>query len=117
PDGAMSSRKGNIVPLQSLIDRMEEMIKQKYLSRYEGVWSPAEIDETAHIVAEGAIKFGMTKIDNNKKIVFDMEEWLKLDGESGPYIQYVYARINSLLNKLGRVKNEDIDFSVLNHTL
>ena len=101
PDGAMSSRKGNIVPLQRLIENMVKMIKEQYLARYINEWSAEEIEKTAQIVAKGAIKYGMTRIDPSKKIVFDMQEWLKLDGESGPYIQYAYARINSMLNKLG----------------
>lgn len=108
PDGAMSSRKGNIIPLQDLVDRMVSMIKDRYLSRYEGDWSPEEINSTAQIVAKGAIKYGMTRIDPGKKIVFDMEEWLKLDGESGPYIQYVYARINSMLHKLGKPTSDQV---------
>lgn len=107
PDGAMSSRKGNIVPLQSLIENMVKMIKEQYLSRYQNDWNPEEIEKTAQIVARGAIKYGMTRIDPSKKIVFDMQDWLKLDGESGPYIQYAYARINSMVNKLGNpVSNE-----------
>ncbi len=101
PDGAMSSRKGNIIPLQSLIDKMVQTIKDQYLARYKNDWSSDEIEKTAQIVAKGAIKYGMTRIDPSKKIVFDMDEWLKLDGESGPYIQYAYARINSMVNKLG----------------
>ncbi len=101
PDGAMSSRKGNIIPLQSLIDNMVQMIKDQYLARYKNEWSTDEVEKTAQIVAKGAIKYGMTRIDPAKKIVFDMQEWLKLDGESGPYIQYAYARINSMVNKLG----------------
>jgi arginyl-tRNA synthetase len=101
PDGAMSSRKGNIIPLQSLIENMVTMIKEQYLARYANDWSPQEIEKTAQIVAKGAIKYGMTRIDPAKKIVFDMQEWLKLDGESGPYIQYAFARINSMLTKLG----------------
>ena len=108
PDGAMSSRKGNIIPLQSLIENMVQMIKDQYLSRYASEWSAEEIEKTAQIVAKGAIKYGMTRIDPNKKIVFDMQEWLKLDGESGPYIQYVYARINSMVNKLGAPTSTDI---------
>lgn len=108
PEGAMSSRKGNIIPLQDLIDRMVMMIKERYLSRYKGDWSPSEIESTAQIVAKGAIKYGMTRIDPGKKIVFDMEEWLKLDGESGPYIQYVYARINSMLLKIGRAVSDEL---------
>lgn len=101
PDGAMSSRKGNIIPLQKLIENMVQMIKDQYLARYKDEWSVEEIEKTAQIVAKGAIKYGMTRIDPAKKIVFDMQEWLKLDGESGPYIQYVYARINSMVSKLG----------------
>jgi arginyl-tRNA synthetase len=101
PDGAMSSRKGNIVPLQALIENMVKMIKEQYLARYQNDWSQEEIEKTAQTVAKGAIKYGMTRIDPGKKIVFDMQEWLKLDGESGPYVQYAYARINSMVNKLG----------------
>lgn len=101
PDGAMSSRKGNIVPLQSLIENMVKLIKEQYLKRYENDWSADEVEATAQMVAKGAIKYGMTRIDPSKKIVFDMQEWLKLDGESGPYAQYAYARINSMVNKLG----------------
>lgn len=108
PDGAMSSRKGNIIPLQALIENMVKMIKEQYLARYIAEWSPEEIEKTAQIVAKGAIKYGMTRIDPSKKIVFDMQEWLKLDGESGPYIQYAYARINSMVNKLGAPASDDI---------
>ena len=113
PDGAMSSRKGNIVPIQALIDQMTSKIKTDYLARYESEWQQDEINEVANQVARGAIKYGMTCIDNNKKIVFDMDEWLKLDGESGPYIQYVHARINSIIKKLGEAK--DVDYGELVH--
>ena len=106
-DGAMSSRKGNIVALQDLIDNMILKIKTDYLAKYKDEWTQKDIDKTANIVASGAIKYGMTRVDSNKKIVFDMAEWLKLDGESGPYIQYVYARINSLVNKIGMPANFD----------
>ena len=105
PDGAMSSRKGNIVPLMKLVRSMEKHVLEKYLTRYEAEWSQAERDLVASQVAQGAIKYGMLKIDNNKKIVFDMEEWLKLDGDSGPFIQYSAARINSLLRKFTLQEN------------
>lgn len=110
PDGAMSSRKGNIIPLQSLIENMVKMIKDQYLNRYTGEWSSEQIEQTAQMVAKGAIKYGMTRIDPSKKIVFDMQEWLKLDGESGPYIQYAHARISSMLNKLGAPQAVDLNF-------
>ena len=113
PDGAMSSRKGNIVPLMELVARMEAFVKDRYLSRYLGEWTPEEIDSTASDVARGAIKYGMARIDANKKIVFEMEEWLKLDGESGPFIQYSHARVASLLRKLGWNPSEPADWSLL----
>lgn len=99
PDGAMSSRKGNIVPLTLLVKTMEETVRTNYLNRYADEWTEDEIHQTASIVAKGAIRFGMLRMDTNKKIVFDMNEWLKLEGESGPFIQYSYARIASLLRK------------------
>ena len=103
PDGAMSSRKGNIISLMLLVDKMKAHVKSEYLSRYAGEWSETEVELTSDIVAKGAIKYGMLRQDTNKKIVFDMNEWLKLDGESGPFIQYSFARINSLLKKFGPV--------------
>jgi arginyl-tRNA synthetase len=115
PDGAMSSRKGNIVSLMLLVENMRTHVKNEYLSRYANEWSPAEIEATANIVAKGAIKYGMLRQDTNKKIVFDMNEWLKLDGESGPFIQYSYARINSVLKKFGQPQVEHYDGSVLTH--
>lgn len=115
PDGAMSSRKGNIVPLTDLIHQMEQMVKKEYLARYEKEWSEDEVNLVASQVAQGAIKYGMLRMDTNKKIVFDMKEWLKLDGESGPFIQYSAARINSLIKKLGNTEGKEINWSVLNH--
>ncbi len=100
PDGAMSSRKGNIVPIMELIHKMRDHVRTHYLARYKEEWSQQEIDQTADMVTHGAIKYGMNAMDPNKKIIFKMEEWLKLDGESGPYIQYSYARIQSLLQKI-----------------
>jgi arginyl-tRNA synthetase len=94
---------------------MQEHVKLEYLSRYEKEWSEVEIENVADVVAKGAIKYGMLKQDTNKKIVFDMAEWLKLDGESGPFIQYSYARINSLLKKFSYDHSQQINGSLLSH--
>lgn len=117
PDGAMSSRKGNIVPITALIKEMQEHVKTQYLSRYKDEWEQSEIDDTAAIVAKGAIKYGMLKMDPNKKIVFDMKEWLKLDGDSGPYIQYAYARIQSILKKFRFDESIKVTGEKLEHPL
>jgi arginyl-tRNA synthetase len=117
PDGAMSSRKGNIIPLSHLLKSMEEQIKQQYLNKYltgEKPWTISEVNKTASIIADGAIKYGMLKIDNGRIIVFDMNEWLKLDGDTGPYLQYVYARISSLIEKVNAAEHsESPDWSKL----
>ena len=63
-------------------------MKTNYLKRYQNEWSGAEINLVASQVAQGAIKYGMLRMDTNKKIVFDMTEWLKIEGESGPFVQY-----------------------------
>lgn len=117
PDGAMSSRKGNIVPIMDLIEQMQETVKQNYLQRYVGDWEQGEIELTADIISKGAIKYGMTKIDPNRKIVFDMKEWLKIDGDSGTYLQYTYARINSLLKKITNEISTKHDWSTLNEEI
>ena len=109
----MSSRKGNIIPITSLIENMKSVVKTDYLDRYKETWTDDEIQQTADAVAQGAIKYGMNRMDPNKKIVFDMKEWLRLDGESGPYVQYAHARICSLLNKFGSENNNEVNWSAL----
>ena len=114
PDGAMSSRKGNIVPLMHLVHGMEKTIKEQYLNKYSDEWSTEEIEKTAQMVANGAIKYGMLRMDPGRKIVFNLDEWLKLDGETGPYLQYVHARIVSLEAKVGKLPNT-VNWDLLVH--
>ncbi len=114
PDGAMSSRKGNVIPLMSLVSQMKAHVRTEYLARYKEEWSAAEVESVSDCVAQGAIKYGMLRQDTNKKIVFDMAEWLKLDGESGPFIQYSYARVQSIIKKFA-VDTESFDGTLLSH--
>jgi arginyl-tRNA synthetase len=117
PDGAMSSRKGNIVPIMTLINQMDDTVTKNYLQRYIGDWSQEEIESTSDIISKGAIKYGMLKIDPNRKIVFDMNEWLKIDGDSGTYLQYTYARINSLIMRVSNDETEKSNWSLLNEDI
>ena len=110
--GPMSSRAGNIVPIMSLIEKMTDYIVDNFLNKYKGEWTEEKIKNTARLIAEGAIKYGMNQQDLNKKIVFDMKEWLKLDGRSGPYIQYAYARACSLLKKLNTQEEQESDINI-----
>ncbi len=117
PAGPMSSREGTIVPIMELIERMEGEILSEYLNPQveKGEMSEEEAKEIAAVVAKGAIKYGMVKIDTQKEIVFSMEEWIKISGNSGPYQQYVCARITRLLEKQGYAPNGEIDWSLLVH--
>jgi len=116
-NGPIASRTGNLVPLMDLVQQMEATIKNEYLARYRNEWTEQEIQQTARMVANGAIKYGMVRVDNNRKIIFDMQEWLKLEGETGPYLQYVHARIHSMCEKLKYLPDAPVDWSLLNHKL
>ncbi|MEM0997745.1 MAG: arginine--tRNA ligase [Bacteroidota bacterium] len=114
-EGMFSSRLGNAVPIMALITNLEEAIRKNYLLPQveKGEMDPDEVDPIARIVAKGAIKYGMIRIDPAKKIVFDMREWIKIDGDSGPYQQYTFARINRLLRKQGFDPEAAIDWNLL----
>ena len=103
PDGPMATRKGNVVLLRSLRQQMTEHIRREYLDNFKDTWTEAEIAATARAVALGAIKYGMLARDVNQKIVFDMPAWLQLTGNTGPYLQYTYARGRSIVDKCAAV--------------
>lgn len=96
-----SSRALNGLKLMDLRRDMEAKVTADYLERYRGQWSDEDIRHTAEIVTIGALKYGMLKVDNNTQINFVQSEWLRLDGDTGPYLQYVHARCRSVLEKLG----------------
>jgi len=98
PEGKMSSRDGSAVSFTSLRQMMLDHLG-KILSKYEGEWSPAEIADTAHKLCDGAIKYGMIATDPVKEIVFNLEDWLSFEGNSGPYLMYSYTRTRSILRK------------------
>jgi arginyl-tRNA synthetase len=101
----LSSRQLNGLQLSDLREKMENKVTNDYLERYRGQWSNSEIALTAKNITIGALKYGMLRVDNNTQINFSLEEWLRLDGETGPYLQYVHARCFSILDKIGIPKN------------
>lgn len=107
----LSSRQLNGLQLSDLREKMENKVTSDYLERYRDLWSEAEIKLTAKNITIGALKYGMLRVDNNTQINFSLEEWLKLDGETGPYLQYVHARCSSILDKIGYPK-ENITYKV-----
>jgi arginyl-tRNA synthetase len=99
----MATRKGNVILLRSLREQMVAHIRREYLDKFSPEWPESEISGTAHAVAVAAIKYGMLARDVNQKIVFDMQAWLQLTGNTGPYLQYTCARANSILTKCAEV--------------
>jgi len=112
PDGPMATRKGNVVLFRSLRQQMTEHVRREYLDNFKDTWTEQEIVETAHAVALGAIKYGMLARDVNQKIVFDMAAWMQLTGNTGPYLQYTYARGRSIVDKCAEV-GKHLDAAVL----
>ena len=87
--GKMSSRTGNVVLGESLLDDIKKKIENKY---------PKRISETEPI-AIGAAKYSLLKVGRNQEIAFDVDESINLQGNSGPYLQYTHARAVSVLKK------------------
>lgn len=100
PEGKMSSRDGTSVTFNSLKDLMLDHLGE-ILKKYEAEWNAEEIAETAHHLCDGAIKYGMVSTDPSKEIVFNLEDWLSFEGNSGPYLMYSYTRTKSILRKAG----------------
>jgi arginyl-tRNA synthetase len=98
---AFSSRSLTGMPLHQLREVMEKKVITDYLESFRGEWPDAEIQRTAGMVALGALKYGFLRVDGNGVIRFVLDEWLKLDGDTGPYLQYVHARCSSVIRKLG----------------
>ncbi len=98
PDGAMSSRKGNIVRYDELRDAMFQTLVDSTKLRHPE-WKEKAVNTNALTLALAAMKFMMLRQDPGKILVFDMEEAMATDGFTGPYILYTIARINSLHGK------------------
>lgn len=102
-EGAMSSRKGNIIRYETFRDTMIDSARQETKQRHPE-WKEKKIEAVARAIAFAAMRFGMLRQDPNKKIVFDMAEALSFDGYTGPYLLYTYARSRSIIKKAGRLK-------------
>lgn len=112
--GKMSTREGNVIYLQDIIS---EAIK-KATNIIEGKNSELEDKgDIAKKVGLGALTFHFLKNNKIKDVIFDLDEILSFEGETGPYVQYTYVRTQSILKKAGfeenNIKAENIDFSLL----
>ena len=100
PNGKMKSREGTVVDADDLV---EEMVRQAKATADESGkfddMSEEERQEVARIVGMGALKYFLLKVDARKNMLFNPEESIDFNGNTGPFIQYTYARIRSILRK------------------
>jgi len=102
PEGKMKSREGTVVDADDLIDEMIETAEQMTReSGKVGDFSEQEKKKIYRAIGLGALKYFILKVDPKKNMTFDPNESVDFNGNTGPFIQYSYARINSLLSKAG----------------
>ncbi len=99
PTGKMSSREGNIISVESLIDQVKEKVKEKINNREEMSKTVFDIEGVAEEVAIGAIKYSILRQAIGGDIIFDFDKSISFEGDSGPYLQYATVRANSVLQK------------------
>jgi arginyl-tRNA synthetase len=118
PEGAMSARRGRLVLFKEVADeairRVLKEIEQKNPDLPE-----AERSIVAHQIGLGAMVYAMLSVDNNKDIIFVMDEALNFDGHTGPYIQNAHVRANSILKKAGGLPSQapDFDYNLTPHEI
>ncbi len=96
PEGKMSSRTGNVITAESMIDQVKAKVMEKMTDRD---FDQSKKDEIAEMVAIGAIKYSILKQSIGSDIIFDFNKSLSFEGDSGPYLQYSAVRANSVLKK------------------
>lgn len=99
PEGKMKSREGTVVDADDLMEEMIDTAKEMSQDRkLEGI-TTQEANEIARIVGLGALKYFILKVDARKNMTFNPKESIDFNGNTGPFIQYTYARIQSVLRK------------------
>ncbi len=96
PEGKMSSRAGQIITVETLINQVKEKVMEKISNRD---FSNKEKDKVAEEVAIGAIRYSILHQTTGRDIIFDFDKSISFEGDSGPYLQYSYARAKSILRK------------------
>lgn len=96
-EGKMSSRLGNVIEGEWLLDELKKNVLEKYVSKQD--YPENKKQEIAETIAMGATKYYFLRFNTPSEISFDMNEAVSLEGDTGPYLQYTYARARSILRK------------------
>lgn len=115
PSGKMKSREGTVVDADALMDEMHATAKQisQELGKLDGM-TEDEKETLYHTIGMGALKYYILKVDPKKRILFDPKASVDFNGNTGPFIQYTHARIQSILRKAGG-KTTSFDATVSLH--
>ncbi len=113
PSGKMKSREGTIVDADDLIYDLIDTVKEttESLDKYQSSNELLDYEEYKKI-ALGALKYYILKVDPKKNILFNPEESIDLTGNTGPFIQYTYVRIKSILKKVNKVSDINIEYNL-----
>lgn len=114
PSGKMKSREGTVVDADDLIDEMERLATEATCER-SGDDVPVDLAARAKAIAMAALKFMLLKVSPRTTLLFDPAASITFEGDTGPYILYAYARISSMLRKVGETEADsgDVDWGVL----
>ena len=112
PEGAMSARRGRVVLFKDVADEAERRALAAMTEHTPEMSNTLRI-QTARQIGLGALAYSILSVDNNKDIIFDVNDALSFDGRTAPYIQNAYVRANSILRKAGGMP----DFAIFGHEL
>jgi arginyl-tRNA synthetase len=114
PNGRMKAREGTVVDADDIVAEMVDMARQKTeeLGKVEG-FSNEELQELYRIIGLGGLKFFLLRVDPKKRMIFNPEESIDLHGFTATFVQYVHARIRSILRKEGKTQKEDLRLALI----
>lgn len=119
PSGKMKSREGTVVDADDLFDEMTALAEAACRERGGDGMAPEELRARSEMIGLGALKFMLLKFNPRTTMTFDPAASLKFEGDTGPYVQYVAARINSIERKAGErglnFRSDAVDWSLLSH--
>ena len=111
PEGKMKSREGTVVDADDLMDEVNALARKELEARYQ---LPAEeLTRRSHKIAMAAINYTLLKVDVFKNMVFNPQESISFEGDTGPYILYTYARASSIVRKFGKTISYDLPIKIL----
>ena len=118
PEGAMSSRKGRVVLFKEVADEAVRRVLSFETEKSADI-PVEEREKIAYQIGMGALVYSMLCVDNNKDIIFDINEALSFDGRTGPYIQNAHVRANSILRKAGTglVEGTTFNYELTKHEI